>query len=60
MRITTEELAKEICLSRSWVWHNWPQWVVENNVRVYKVANKILFNKEDVDRVMETKFLITA
>lgn len=56
--LTVRQLSKYINLSPSWIWQNWPAWTTKNKIRTYRVGNKLQFNRDDVDRALESRMRI--
>ena len=54
--LNVKDLAKYLGMSKSWLYQNWPEYVTTNKIRTYRIGKKILFNRADIDKVMEKKY----
>lgn len=57
--LSVSQLVIYLGLSRSYIEHNWPDWAATGKVRTYRLRRKLLFHREDIDRMMETRFKIS-
>ena len=55
--LNVKDLARYLGMSKSWLYQHWPEYVSTNRVRTYRIGRKILFNRADIDRVMEKTHL---
>ena len=55
--LSTRELAEYLGISPSYIQREYPRWVSDFGVRVYKIGvgerKKLIFEKEDVDKLLE-------
>ncbi|MBW2044333.1 MAG: excisionase family DNA-binding protein [Deltaproteobacteria bacterium] len=56
--ISRKQLANYLGVSLRTVDTHWPEWVSDYNVRAYRIGRRILFNREDIDSMMEKHLLI--
>ena len=56
--LNVKDLASYLRVSTTYIYHHWPRIVTTGKIRTYRVCKKILFNRNDVDKAMEKKFLV--
>jgi len=61
--LSIKDFARYIGMSQSFIEHNWMQLVTEYKIRYYRIGcngrnrKRIVFNRADIDRMMEREFL---
>ena len=55
--LNVKDLADYLRVSATYIYHHWPRLVTEGKIRTYRIGKKILFNRNDIDKAMEKKFL---
>jgi len=61
--LSVREVAEYLGISTSYIHREYPRWISEFGVRVYKIGTgerkKLVFEKKDIDRLLE-RFLVRA